>query len=195
MVAYRTKTISVAIPSLPSRVGMLGEALKSVYDQEMPAHDVCVAVDTRHEGAARTRQRALQMATSEWVAFLDDDDLMLPQHVRALYQCAVDTGADYTFSYFVRAKGGDPLGHFGKMFNPQAPHHTTMTVLVRRELAMSVGFLGPDMHQDWSGEDWRFTLGCIEAGAKIVHHPEETWIWNRHRGNTSGLATKGDAAR
>src|SRR2546430_7808567 len=39
----------------------------------------------------------------------------------------------YVFSYFVRAQGGDPLGHFGKVFNPEFPHHTTMTVLVKRD--------------------------------------------------------------
>lgn len=188
-------SISVVIPTLPKRDDLLGAALKSVYDQLFPAREICIAVDSQREGAAKTRQRALELATCEWVAFLDDDDEMLPMHLNSLVGCAEKTGADYVFSWFMRAKGGDPLGHFGKVFNPAVPHHTTMTVMVRRELALEAGFVnypGAD-DRNWSGEDWQFTLRCIELGAKIVHHPEETWIWRRHSGNSSGVVGKGDA--
>jgi hypothetical protein len=134
------------------------------------------------------------MATGDWVAFLDDDDEFLVHHLEILVEAAHRERADYVFSYFVRKQGGDPLGHFGKRFDPRKPHHTTMTVLVRTELAKSVGFLNhPNANDSWPGEDWRFTLGCVEQGAHIVHHPEETWIWHRHGGNTSGLVGRGDA--
>lgn len=186
--------ISVIIPSLPARKDMLGRALGSVYAQTFKAYETCVSVDTRGYGAAFTRQRALELAQGEWVAFLDDDDEFLPEHLFELWSGAIEANADYTFSYFVRSRGGDPLGHFGKPFNPEVPHHTTMTVLCKRELALNAGFLPhDDMHQDWSGEDWRFTLRCIKLGAKIVHIPKETWLWHRHSGNSSGLAGKGDA--
>lgn len=187
-------SISVVIPSIPRRSGLLGEALQSVYDQELAAAETCVAVDTREEGAAATRQRALSLASSDWVAFLDDDDLMLTEHLRVLMDGATEHNADYVFSYFVRKKGGDPLGHFGKRFDNAAPHHTTMTILVRTELAKRVGFAN-HVHANgsWPGEDWAFTLGCVELGAKIVHVPQETWIWRRHAGNTSGLPGRGDA--
>lgn len=190
------RSISVVIPSLPKRIDLLGEALASVYRQSVPPIETCIAVDTGHRGAAATRQRALEMASGEWVAFLDDDDYFLPEHLETLAQGAHATGADYVFSWFVRSMGGDPLGHFGKIFDPAAPHHTTMTVLVRRELALAAGFAdypGAGPSAGWSGEDWRFTLRCIELGARIVHVPAETWVWRRHRGNTSGIPGKGDA--
>lgn len=187
--------VTVAIPVHPPRIanGMLTRALDSVYRQDYGVHGVAVSVDKDRLGAAPTRQLALDMVSTEWVAFLDSDDEFMPQHVHALLTCALESGADYTFSYFLRSHGGDPLGHFGKVFNPKAPHHTTMTVLVRRELAQEAGFGFEDMHKDWSGEDWKFLLKCLELGAKVVHHPEETWLWNRHKGNTSGLPRKGDA--
>lgn len=186
--------ISVVIPSLPSRLDMLGRTMGSAYSQTLQPREVCVATDTQRRGAAHTRQRALEMANSDWIAFLDDDDEFLEDHLWTLWDTAQAERADYTFSWFVRARGGDPLGHFGKIFDPTAPHHTTMTVLCRRELALEAGFLPhDDMHHDWSGEDWRFTLRCIELGAHIVHVPKETWIWHRHAGNTSGLVGKGDA--
>lgn len=187
-------TISVVIPTIPQRSAMLGEAINSVRCQELYPSEICIAVDSQRQGAAATRQRALNMASAQWVAFLDDDDIMLPDHLKALHDHAYLTDADYVFSYFVRSKGGDPLGHFGKPFNPSVPHHTTITILVKRELAQSIGFNNhADANPAWCGEDWRFTLSCVEAGAKIVHLPRETWIWTRHPGNSSGIPGRGNA--
>lgn len=188
--------ITVAIPTHKARTksGLLNNALDSVYAQTRAASAISVAQDVFEEGAARTRQRALDMVSTPWTAFLDSDDEFLPFHLEKLMQCAQDTKADYVFSYFVRARGGDPLGHFGKPFDPANPHHTTITVLVRTELAKDVGFVNhPDHNPQWAGEDWLWLLGCVERGAKVVHHPEETWVWNRHGGNTSGVWGRGDA--
>lgn len=188
--------ITVAIPAHPSRVrsGLLLRAIGSVDSQTLLPDALSVAVDHARAGAAHTRQRALEGVLTNWVAFLDSDDEMLPVHLERLITCAHETGADYVFSWFVRAQGGDPLGHFGKPFDPAHPHHTTMTILCRTELAVQAGFTDhPDANAQWSGEDWRFTLRCIELGAHIVHLPEETWIWHRHTGNTSGVAGRGDA--
>lgn len=188
------RDVSAVIASLPSRGSLLGEALKSVYDQTERVRETCISVDTQRLGAARNRDAALRKASSHWTTFIDDDDLMYPFHLQRLLDCAENSGADYVFSYFDRAKGGDPLGHFGKVFDPKAPHHTTITVLVRTELAKEVGFINhPDHNSQWSGEDWLFTLRCVDLGAKIVHHPEETWQWRRHSGNTSGIWGRGDA--
>jgi hypothetical protein len=66
------------------------------------------------------------------------------------------------------------------------PHHTTMTVMVRAELAKAVRFTPRLPEHEAGGEDWRFILGCVAAGAKFVHLPEQTWIWRHHAGNTSG---------
>lgn len=192
--------ISVCIPSIPPRAALLDRAVRSVNAQTLPAIELSISYDHHHEGAPATRQRALESAGCEWVAFLDDDDEFMPEHLAALMNCAEDTGADYVFSYFtIKDPGGrprpdvDPLGTFGKPFDPEHPHQTTITTLVRRELALDVGgFLRPsdapptpDGHR--AGEDWAFTLGCVEAGAKIVHLPQRTWYWHHHGANTSGL--------
>lgn len=191
--------ITVVTAAHPERVhsGLLNRAIRSVDGQTVPAAALAVAVDHERAGAAHTRQRALDMVGTEWVAFLDSDDEFLPVHLATLTDAAAQYQADYVFSWFVRAQGGDPLGHFGKPWNPDVPHQTTITVLVRTELAKLVGFLGNAGGtvidgQHW-GEDYSFTLGCRDAGAKIVHVPQETWIWHRHAGNTSGRPGQGDA--
>jgi hypothetical protein len=189
--------VTVAVPSIPPRVKMLRRAIASVLTQTLPAAGISVAVDTGREGAPATRDRALRGVRTDWTAFLDDDDVFLPHHLEVLCQAAEETGADYVFSYFtiIDAAGNesafDPLGHFGRPFNPDDPHQTTITTLVRTELAQQVGFRVPPegalIHGQRYGEDFQFTVECVKAGAKVVHVPQKTWLWTHHVGNTSGL--------
>jgi glycosyltransferase involved in cell wall biosynthesis len=157
-----------------------------VWAQTYPIAQVSIAVDIQREGAARTRQRALDAANTELVAFLDDDDEYYPQHIEHLVKCLLENEASYCFSYWDTTRSADVLGHFGRTFDSKNPHHTTMNVLCKTELAQSVGFTRRPEGDVAGGEDWRFTLGCVEAGAKIVHLPEQTWYWRHHGGNTSG---------
>lgn len=191
-------TISVVLPTHPARVrnGMTKRAVGSVLSQTRPASAIIVEQDLDRHGAAITRNRGLQKVTTPWVAFLDSDDQFKPQHLELLAKCANETDADYVFSWY-EAVGfvSDPIPHFGKVFDPENPTHTTITTLVRTELAQEVGFLDSltPQESEASNEDMLFTLGCIRMGAKIVHLPQRTWLWNFHGNNTSGHPTKGDA--
>jgi hypothetical protein len=148
------------------------------------------------------------MVETEWTAFLDSDDLMYREHLRVLLAGARLHRADYVFSYFeIGDRNGrlvgnaDPLRLFGHVFDPERPTQTTITVLVRTELAQQVGFQAPPVGEmtagQVAGEDFRFTCQCIDAGAKVVHIPRRTWLW-RHwgvgtpnrPGNTSGLGSR-----
>lgn len=199
--------ITVCIPAHPARVanGMLDRAVASVKNQLLPAADISIAIDEDGDGAAVTRQRALDAVKTEWTAFLDSDDWFYPEHLRVLSIGARKFNADYVYSYYmVHFPDGrpwpanDPLGHFGKQFNPLKPHQTTITTLVRTELAKQVGFFDPPPDSvvggHRGGEDWHFTVGCAQSGAKIVHIPRRTWAWVHHGANSSGIPGRGDAA-
>lgn len=181
--------ITVCIPSIPPRAHMLSNALTSVTQQSRIPDAVSVAVDREREGAALTRTRAVRAASTRWVAMLDDDDRFLPDHLSTLEHAATESGADFVFSWFHVVGGSDPFPqHFGRVFDPQDPTHTTVTVLVRTELAQDIGYVAPEGGDGagGSGEDWNFVLGCIAAGAKFLHVPRRTWVWNHHGANTSG---------
>lgn len=166
--------------------GMLERAAASVRAQTVPVHHI-LAEDIHHLGAAITRAHGLHLVDTEWTAFLDSDDEMDPDHVEQLLACAADTGADYVYPWFRVVGGSDPFPmFFGKPWDDAHPHSTTITILVRTELAQQVGFRGV-------GEDFAFTKGCIVAGAKIVHLPVRSWTWWHHSRNTSGLPNRGDA--
>lgn len=186
--------ITVAIPTIPPRYGLLARAIRSVAGQSLPPDALSVAWDTERQGAAVTRQRALDAVQTGWTAFLDDDDEMLPTHLAQLMRHARETEADYVYSWFETVPHGcDPFPtyHFTNEFNLADPIQTTITVLVKTDLAKSVGFVEQDDEgklvggQRW-GEDYEFTLGCLRAGAKISHLVERTWLWHHDSGNTSG---------
>jgi glycosyltransferase involved in cell wall biosynthesis len=181
--------ITVVIPTIPPRQDMLARAVASAVNQTLTPDALSVAVDTEHGGAAVVRQRALRTVDTVWVAFLDDDDWFFPQHLRTLMSIARDADADYAYSWF---DGNDPFPqHRGRQMDPANPHHTTMTILVKTELAKIVGFANhPDANVVWTGEDWLFTQKCIEAGAKFIGTDQVTWFYNVHSGNTSGLGSR-----
>jgi len=184
--------ITVCVPHIASRHVYLHRALNSIHQQTHAPKSIAIAYDVGHDGAAVTRQRSLDMVTTDWVAFLDDDDEFRPWHLEHLLEHARATDADYVYSWFDVAGGGDPFppSHFLNEFNPDDPVQTTITVLVKRELAQEVGF-GEKRDgvlikgQTW-GEDYQFTLGCLKAGGVIKHLVERTWIWHHDSQNTSG---------
>ena len=184
--------ITVVTPTIPPRGSFLQRAVQSVSQQTLSAAALAIAVDVHRTGAAATRQRALDTVRTPWVAFLDDDDYFMPQHLEHCLAHALETESDFVYSWFEVVGGRDPFPptHFSRDFDPADPIETTVTTLVRAELAQAVGFRALNRGEMNSGEDRFFTLGCLAAGAKISHLKERTWYWTHHPGNTSGLPTR-----
>jgi hypothetical protein len=206
--------ITVVIPTIAPRVekGVTMKAVRSVLSAiewlkllGVPGW-FRVQEDHNRQGAAVTRHMGLSQVATEWVAFLDDDDLMDGEHLNELLRNAIFHNADYVWSRFriglpdgSTRPGPEPLGRGTfEQWNDEQPAQTTVTTLVRTELALDVGgFLqqrneGADRIADTidgqrAGEDWLFTLACRRAGAVFRHVPQVTWTWNHHGANTSGL--------
>lgn len=203
---------AVVIPAHPARGSaadpstLLGRAVASVYAQEaVKPWCLCIAMDTGGNGAGPTRQMALNEALGksvDFVTFLDSDDTWYPHHLATHRRllCGDDPErdqdlADVAYSWFE----GNSIArdwektHRGKTWDPAAPHHTTMTITVRASFAKKMNFIIPDMHEDWTGEDWAGILQLNEAGARFVGTGEVTWHYAVHGGNTSGSPRRGDA--
>jgi glycosyltransferase involved in cell wall biosynthesis len=206
-------TITVAIPTIPPRDGYLRRALRSVDAQTLRPDHVSVVVDRDGNGASETRNRAWMRCESDWVAFLDDDDELLPHHLEHLLDVARETNADmvYPWHRIVGAHGQlmpDYLGAQGVPFDPtglfgcdpalvddpdegfdsrsagNAHNWIPINVLLRRELLVEAGgFSAPPGE---ACEDWRLWRRLVKLGANIVHTPEITWVWHWHGSNTEG---------
>jgi len=186
-------TISVLIPTIPERAGMLARAVQSVARQTLPATEICIAVAAPDEPAWATRDRALRMATGEWVAPLDDDDEFLPQHLERCAAWQAETSADVVFPWFTTDRCHDPFpGEFGTPWDPANPRQTTTVIFARRAAVLEVGgyrFEDGDLHDDGgnrAGEDYDL-VKRLNRYYTISHLPERTWRWWHHLGNTSGL--------
>jgi glycosyltransferase involved in cell wall biosynthesis len=188
------KDISVCIPTIPPRQDCFNRAVASVRAQTIKPFLIVAAVDYDHMGAAVTRNSALEQVSTPWVAFLDDDDVLYPEHLEKLAQHAELTSADVVYSWpDVVGKGGDPCPEFfGAPFDPDTLRRRPfvhVTVLCRTYLIRRVGgFASPPEHEHL--EDWGCWLRMLDAGAKFSHLPERTWRWNLHPGNTSGLGSR-----
>lgn len=190
-------TVTVCIPSIAPRGRMLTRAVASVAAQTRPANALAVVIDHDRRGAAAVRNETWQMASTEFVAFLDDDDELLPYHLEHLLAVQADTGADvvYPWHRIIGPDGrtkADLLGAQGVPFEPSeldVRNFIPVTLLVRRELLAEVGGFplpgSPEWpHQDC--EDWACWRRLRDAGGKFVHTPEVTWLWHHHGANTSG---------
>lgn len=203
--------ITVCVPSIPPRAKLLRRALHSITLQSLAPAAVIVELDHDHTGAAETRHRALSKVDTEWVAFCDDDDVLDPHHLETLRVCAQEYDADYVWSRFrlrfpdgSYAEGPQPLGPGTfSQWNDDSPAQTTITTLVRTELAQKVGGFnvwaddGREINGERYGEDFDFTLRCRAAGAVFRHAPVVTWSWFHWGigspevpGNTSGLGNR-----
>lgn len=212
--------VSVCIPTIPDRRPLYDRAVRSVTQQSWLPKEICAAVDTEARGASATRNEAWQQATADWIAFLDDDDVLRPNHIKKLVLGAKLMKADVVYPWFniVDVDGNDmtwrdPLrlvvdgkarSPFGLPFGPE--HETELrsrnnfipiTVLVRRELVADVGGFPPINSLEWPEnccEDWALWRRLLDVGATFAHVPERTWLWTWHGRNTSGRSWK-DATR
>lgn len=180
-------SITMVIPSIPIRGQLLARAIHSVTAQTLQPDAYSIAVDNTKQGAGPTRTRALMAAQTEWVAFMDDDDELMPHHLATLHSVALATDADVVWPWFTVSGGTDPFpGSQGAQWDSANPHTFPMTTLVRRQLAQRCVFPEPIPGADNSGEDWAFWMQLDKLGAKFVHTPEITWVWHHDSGNTSG---------
>lgn len=187
--------VTVVIPTIPPRTHLLQRAVLSVYDQTVQPVDIVVELDVDHEGAAATRNRGLAKVTTEFVAFLDDDDELLPNHLEKCLAELKRTGADLVYPWFFTSDGRDPLpGSFGRAFRLERlreGNFIPVTVVARTEsVRRGGGFVNMPNPFDSAWEDWGCWIRMVDTGSTFVHLPERTWLWNRHEDSTRGHPTR-----
>lgn len=180
---------TLVIPTIPSRARLLDRALASVRAQALPPTTVIVEPDLTRQGAAATRNRALERVDTEYVAFLGDDEL-LPDHLKLLARYARLTGADVAYPGYEVVGGEDPVNCFGLPFDVgllRRRNYIPVTVLARTAAVRAAGGFQP--HPDEHGdpcEDWGLWLALADRGAKFGHLPVRTWRWHINDNTTKG---------
>lgn len=187
--------VTVITVTIPGREEMLKVATASVERQNVRAAYHAVGCVLPPEGPARMRSGLVSLAGTEWVAFLDDDDMLYPHHLETLLNAAQDDGGvephgkypDVVIPYcdFI----GPPLpdGYYNRPFDRQALRRHgifPITVLARRSAVLKYGgFRTEDRY-----EDWALWNRMARGGCRFVTVPEITWTYRRgHESRTGGL--------
>lgn len=204
-------TVSVVVPTIPGREALLDRALASVDAQRRKPDRILVEWDPDRTGAAATRNRALDRVTTDVIAWLDDDDELLPVHLQAcLRVLELDPSVDLVYPRPQMVGGKDPTAvsyqgtwrlPWGLRFGPEHEAHIRtygsfipMTHLVRTGAVRRAGGF-PEGRMlptgRYQGEDERYLLALLDTGARFEHLDRVTWRWWVHRGNTAGRGGSG----
>ena len=175
--------VSVIVPSLPERWHSLHRLLGQIAEQSHAPVEVLVGVDYQREGPHRVRNRLVRAATSEFVAFIDDDDEITPNHLELLAAHAL--GHDVIWSLCeVKGREWSPDHRCPPHLMLQHFNSIPMTSLVRRSLFLEVGGFIDDKQ-----EDWRLWQALEAAGAsfRCVHDITWTYHFTGHNRSLGGV--------
>lgn len=200
--------VTVVIPTIPGRDELLARAVSSALKQTV-ACNLLVQEAAENEGAAETRNRALGLVTTPWIAWLDDDDELYPDHVESLLMEAFIKDADLVYPGMRIIGMNDPLAvdngdgiwvnPYGVPFGPIQEAHLRkhgnfipITYLVKTECVKKAGGFPIPFSKEWPRdcEDYGLLLKMLDQGVRIVHLKKRTWIYHVHGKNTGGLVEK-----
>jgi len=162
------KPITVITPTLSDRVEKLAECKASVQDQTVEFADHIVQIDHDREGPAATRNKLIEKVDTEWVLFLDDDDILYPQYNEAVQPYLDDF--DFVYTWCER----DFLGIPDTDFNPdmlRIGNTIPVTACVKVQMVRDVG----GFPLEGVYEDWQLWLKLLDAGAKFMAVRKRLW--------------------
>jgi glycosyltransferase involved in cell wall biosynthesis len=187
------KSISVITAAIPARIDKLAEACASVRAQRHPAFEHLIRVDYDRQGSAATRNVLAYSATGEYVAPLDDDDVLLPNHLSLLAAGAEDSGADIVYSFCqVEGRPWSP----NSTFDPdrlRRENYIPVTALIRASLLRRLGGWRNSAECANGFEDHDLWLRALDSGARFFCVPDVTWVYRFHDGNKTLLGERAAA--
>ena len=206
--------VTVVIPTR-DRPALLADALTSVGAQQHPAARTLVVDDGSAEppslaaggevellrcpqpgGVAAARNRGLERVETEWVAFLDDDDLWAPPKLARQLEAAAAGGADFVWCAVVvvdarrRPVGIVPAADPGTLL-PRLVRTNVIgspsAVLARSELVRAVGGFDEELALL---ADWDLWLRLAAAGRGSASR-EVLVAYTEHAGSMTTAALGG----
>ena len=220
---------SIIVPVYNTAVSELDEMIASVKAQVYENWELCLADDASEKAHIRAKleraasedariklvfcktnggisaasNAALELATGDYIALLDHDDVLAP-HALATMAVAINQHPDSDIFYSdedkLDADGNRYDAYFKPDWNPELLYGQNFishlgvyrTSLVRSIGGFRLGFEG--------SQDYDLTLRCVAATAtKIVHVPHVLYHWRLHPGaqtfSSTQLARATSAAR
>jgi glycosyltransferase involved in cell wall biosynthesis len=218
-------TISVLMPVFNPKPAILDAAIRSVREQAYPHWELCIADDSssdpavaavlRRHAAADPRIKvrfrdtrgnisaasntALAMATGDFVALFDHDDLLPPL---ALYWVVESINRHPDARVFYSDE--DKVDERGRRFNPHFKSDFNHVLLLAQNMICHLGVYYRDLVVSLGGfregfegaQDHDLALRCTAAVSRheIVHIPRILYHWRAIEGSTALATTEKPAA-
>lgn len=206
--------ISVLVPAYRTPEVFLKQMMESVLLQTYPYLELCIADGSgtddsvekvvkeyqkkdprvryrrleKNEGIAGNTNAAIEMASGEYLALFDHDDLLSPNALFEVASAIEKEKADviYTDEDKVTSDLKEHFQpHFKPDFNPDllcANNYICHLFVVKRSLALKLG--GQDSAYD-GAQDYDFIFRCTENAEKIVHVAKILYHWRVHQASTA----------
>ena len=206
--------ISVLVPAYRTPEFFLKQMMESVLLQTYPYLELCIADGSgtddsvekvvkeyqkkdprvryrrleKNEGIAGNTNAAIEMASGDYLALFDHDDLL---SLNALFEVASAIEKEkadviYTDEDKVTSDLKEHFQpHFKPDFNPDllcANNYICHLFVVKRSLALKLG--GQDPAYD-GAQDYDFIFRCTENAEKIVHVAKILYHWRVHQASTA----------
>ncbi len=206
--------ISVVVPVYNVSMKMLKECIMSVVNQTYDNWELCLADDAstmpevkkclksfennpkikikyrdKNGHISRSTNSAIEMATGEYVAFMDCDDVLA---VNALYEVVKLLNKDKTLDFIYSDE--DKLSEDGKHrhqphFKPDWSPDTMMSLMYtchlgvyRKKIGDEIGWLRTGFE---GAQDYDFTLRFTEKTKNIGHIPKILYHWRERKESTA----------
>ncbi len=140
-------------------------------------------------GISKNTNKAIEVATGDFVAFSDHDDTLAPN---ALFECVKmmnehpDLDVVYTDEDKIDSAGKKRFEpHFKSDFNMDllcSNNYICHLFIVRRTIIDKVGMLRPEFD---GSQDHDFILRCCETTEEIYHIPKILYHWRCHEASTA----------
>lgn len=201
-------TVAVVIPVYNGRRHIV-ETVKSALTQTAPAAAVVVVEDgsrvpsadllehlpgvtyltQRNTGVSGARNHGATVTSADWVCFLDQDDLLLPEHLQQIGN-ALETNPEADIVYAPRVllrerdgrwitEAAQPMpssAELKKVLLHRCPFPPS-GVCIRRDLFHALG----GFHDRYNlAEDWEFWLRCLRQGCRFHRCDEPTVGYRVH---------------
>ena len=206
--------ISVLVPAYRTPEAFLKQMMESVLLQTYPYLELCIADGSgtddsvekvvkeyqkkdprvryrrleKNEGIAGNTNAAIEMASGDYLALFDHDDLLSPNALFEVASAIEKEKADviYTDEDKVTSDLKEHFQpHFKPDFNPDllcANNYICHLFVVKRSLALKLG--GQDPAYD-GAQDYDFIFRCTENAEKIVHVAKILYHWRVHQASTA----------
>ncbi len=208
--------ISVVMPVYDPPLNFLNKAIWSVRNQLYPEWELCIADDASKNQAVRdllkkhtdedvrikvvyrqvnghisaASNSALEIASGEYIALLDNDDL-LPEQALFWVADAIVSNPDAGLIY----SDEDKVDESGRRYDPYFKSDWNPELFLSHNMICHLGAYRADLVRKLGGfrekyegaQDYDLALRCTEqlAPQQIVHIPRVLYHWRSHSGSTA----------